>query len=114
MLKDAALFEIDIEECEPTQYAIELATRIVREAKAGSPTSAAGFSGGIRLHWESESGNVRVFCGASLAQGSYIYYERLEGRRVICRGSMDANPENLADRIAWVSGVSQSQGRPEE
>jgi len=101
----------DAEEPPPSAYAVRSAKKLIRNVsslRAGFHLAASvrPFNGSIRIIWASSSRNVRLICNASGLDPSYIYYERLVGKRAVQHETEPAEARVLSRRLSWLKHSS--------
>ena len=98
----------DEDDPEPTKFAIDTCKKLIQ----GCGIFLKGFrlearvrplNGSIRVTWTSSSRNVRLVCNPSTATPSYVYQERLAGRRCVEHSSETATTSSLAKWLRWMN-----------
>lgn len=98
----------DQDEPPATEHAIATAKDIVRntaQLRTGYRFRATVIclDGAIRITWASKTRNIRLVCNPNASAESYVYRERLIGRRAVEHSSEAAAARALTKWLAWLN-----------
>lgn len=94
----------------PTEYAFDIVTGLLKTAAQWLPedfprgSASVGDDGGVRVTWSGGAKEVRLVCGGSETDRSYLYFESDDGYGIEDNMSAD----HLASYLRWLVDGSWS------